>query len=91
MKKTPLDLASSPVLAALNTIVAASALAGVAAKSVPSVNADDLSYDTKLQKSVGGSDVDMTTYTTTHTQSFPPPGQRGGYQNDDSKTTTDQF
>ncbi len=88
MKKTPLDLASSPVLAALNTIVAASALAGVAAKSVPTVNADDVTYDTKLQKNVGKTnDVDMRTYTTTGTTCFGTP--YGQY--DDSKTTTDQY
>jgi hypothetical protein len=91
MKKTPKDLASSPIFTALNGIVAVAALAGIASKSVPVAKASDMTYDQALQKNVGKSDVDMRTFTTTHTQSWPPLGVTGPYGNDDSKTTTDVY
>lgn len=89
MKKTPKDLASPPILASLNAIVAVTALTGIASKAVPAAKASEMNYDVKLQKSFGQNNVDMTTYTTVATQSYQ--FGRPGYNNDDSKTTTDQF
>lgn len=84
MKKTPLDLASSPIINAANAIVAVTALSGIAIKAIPVAKASDYTYDTKLQKRVDSNEIDMRTYTTTQTKDLL------GNVND-SKTTTDQF
>lgn len=87
MKKTPKDLASAPAFVALNTIVAASAITGIASNMVTVAKASESSYDTKLQKSTSSfSSPEMTTYTTVGTTCFRVDGSY-----DDSKTTTDAF
>lgn len=92
MKKTPKDLASPPAFVALNAMVAASALTGMLSQTVGSAKAKEPTYDTKIQKSVhDASPAEMATYTTTYTQSYPPLGTPGGWGNDDTKTTSDQF
>jgi len=89
MKKTPKDLATSPILASLNAIVAATALTGIASKSTPTVNASESSYDVMQQKSTGFVNTDMTSYNTVATQSYI--GFNGQYGVDDSRTTTDPY
>lgn len=92
MKKTPKDLATPPAMIALNAIAAASALTGIVSGMISKANANEASYDTKLQKSSHDlSAPEMTTYTTVYTQSYPPPGQGFQYGNDDTKTSSDAF
>lgn len=89
MKKTPKDLASSPIITVVNSIVAATALTSIATKAVPSAQASEGKYDIKAQKDTGFSIPEMRTYNTVGTQSYI--GYNGQYGVDDSKTTTDQW
>lgn len=89
-KKTPADFASTTALNAVNAVVAVTALAGMAANMTHTAHAADsvlASYNPVTQKSIGVNGLDMITYTTVQTGSYPG----NPYSTEDSKTTTDQF
>jgi hypothetical protein len=91
-KKTPANFATTSALSAVNAIVAVTALTGIASNMISKAQAADnnkAGYSTESQKSLGSNGLEMTTYNSTQTQSFPAPGVEGGYGNDDSHTSTD--
>lgn len=92
MKKTPADFASTPAFQALNSIVAASALAGIVSSMVPEVQADDQTqpaYDTVAQKAVAPDFRNGYTYGTIQTSSRQGSGSYTYITNDDNNSYSD--
>ena len=92
MKKTPADFATTPTY--LQAIVAVASLTGFASNIATPAHATEggqATYNPSTQKSVGVNGLDLATVTTVSTQSYPPIGSRGGYGNDDAKSTSDTF
>jgi len=89
-KKTPANFATTSALSAVNAIVAVAALTGIASSMISKAQATDQTqsgYNTESQKSLGSNGLEMTTYNTTATQSYPIGGN--GFSNDDTHTDTD--
>ena len=90
-RKTPRFFATNPSLTLINTLVAVSAATGIASKMIPSAHASEkfACYNLESQKTFNTGGIEMTTYNTVSTQSFP--GLDGRLQIDDSTTTTDNY